>query len=171
VSSAKFCPVLGWRTILHLLARRATESNTFSVPDRNALWRRVEDGLLVQAVTKYSTSDVLGRDWSEVPRELSGRSEQQSKECYSLPDTVVQLTFVLYFSLSYFVDPLLSDSRSSSPKLQTRRILHDLFTIVHLIRPHPPPLPPCPQPPRSRMYTGTSVLATQPGRRCLLLRN
>ncbi len=77
----------------------------------------------------------------------------------------------LYLSVSFFLDPLLSDPRSCLQKLQTRWILHDLFTIVHLMCPHPLPLPPCPQPPRSRMYTGTSVLTTQPGRRCLPLRN
>ena len=91
---SRFCPFLGWRTILRLLARRAAESNAFSVPDRNALWSRAEDGLLVQAVAKYSTWDVLRRDWSEVAWELPGRSEQQCKERYSLADTVVQLTFV-----------------------------------------------------------------------------
>jgi hypothetical protein len=32
----------------------------------------VEDGLLVQVVTKHSTSDVLGRDWNEVVSELPG---------------------------------------------------------------------------------------------------
>ncbi len=69
--------MLGWWTFLQLLARRTAESIAFSVPDRNALWRRAEDGLLVQAVAKHSTSDVLGRDWSEVASELPGRSEQQ----------------------------------------------------------------------------------------------
>ena len=59
---SRFCPVLGWRTMLQLLARRAAESNAFSVPDHNALWSRAEDDLLVQAVAKHSTSDVLGRD-------------------------------------------------------------------------------------------------------------
>jgi hypothetical protein len=77
---SRFCPVLGWRNMLQLLARRAAESNAFSVPDRNALWSRAEDGLLVQAVAKYSTSDVLGRDWSKVVSELPGRSKQQCKE-------------------------------------------------------------------------------------------
>jgi hypothetical protein len=62
--------------MFQLLPRRAAESNAFSVPDRNALWSRAEDGLLVQVVTKYSTSDVLGRDWNEVPSEMTGRSEQ-----------------------------------------------------------------------------------------------
>jgi hypothetical protein len=151
---SRFCPVLGWRTMLQLLARRAAESNVFSVPDRNALWSRVED--VVQEVAKYSTSNVLGHDWSEVVSELPGRSKQQCKERYRLADTV---------------DPLPSDPRSFSQKLQTRRILHDLFTTVHLMSSHPLPFPPCSQPPRSRMYTGTSVLATQPGRRCLPLRN
>jgi hypothetical protein len=60
--------------MLQLLARRTGESNVFSVPDRNVLWSTTEDGILVQAVAKYSTSDVLGRDWSEVASELSGRS-------------------------------------------------------------------------------------------------
>ena len=41
-------------------------SIAFSVPDRSALWKRVEDGLLVQVVVKYSTFDVLGREWREV---------------------------------------------------------------------------------------------------------
>ena len=59
---SRFHPVLGWWTFLQLLARRAAESIAFSVPDRNALWSRAEDDLLVQAVSKHSTSDVLGRD-------------------------------------------------------------------------------------------------------------
>ncbi len=62
----RFCPFLGWRTILQLLARRVAESNVFSVPDCNALWSRAEDDLLVQAVAKYSTYNVLRREWSEV---------------------------------------------------------------------------------------------------------
>jgi hypothetical protein len=127
--------------MIQLLARRAAESNVFSVPDRNALWSRTEDDLLMQTVTKYSTSDVLGRDWREVASELPGRSKKQWKERYSLADTVVELSFVF------------------------------IRTIVHLMGPHPLPLPPCPQSPLSRMYTGTSVLETQPGRRCLPLRN
>ncbi len=91
---SRFCPVLGWRTMLHLLARQECESNSFSVPDRNTLWSRAEDGLLVQTVAKYSTSDVLGRDLTEVESELSGHSKQQCKECYRLVDTVEELTFV-----------------------------------------------------------------------------
>jgi hypothetical protein len=43
--------------MLQLFARRAGESNVFSI--RNTLWSRVEDDLLVQVVVKYSTSDVL----------------------------------------------------------------------------------------------------------------
>ena len=69
----RFSPALGWWTFLQLLERRADESIDFSVPDRNALWIRVEDGLLVQVVVKHSTSDVLGRDWREVVSELPGR--------------------------------------------------------------------------------------------------
>jgi hypothetical protein len=80
--------------MIQLLECRVAESNAFSVSDRNTLWSRVEDGLLVQVVAKYSTSDVLGRDWSEVVSELSGRSKKQCKECYRLADTVVELTFV-----------------------------------------------------------------------------
>jgi hypothetical protein len=38
----------------------------------------------VQPVAKYSTWDVLRRDWSEVGWDLSGRSEQQYKERYSV---------------------------------------------------------------------------------------
>ena len=59
--------VLGCRTFLQLLARRATESIAFSVPDRNALWIRTEDDLLVQAVAKYSTSIILGLDYFVTP--------------------------------------------------------------------------------------------------------
>ena len=80
--------------MLQLLARRAAESNAFSVSDRNALWSRAEDDLLVQAVAKYSTSEVLFRDWSEVAWELPGRSAQQCKERHKLADIVVELTFV-----------------------------------------------------------------------------
>jgi hypothetical protein len=127
----RFCPFLGWRTILRLLARRAAESNAFSVPDRNALWNRAEDGLLVQAITKYSTWDVLARDWSEVAWELPGRSEQQCKERYSLADTVVQLTLV-FLRVIFRGSPGASDPRTFSQKMRTRRILHDLFTIVNL---------------------------------------
>ncbi len=35
---SRFCPVLGWRTMLQLLARRAAESYAFTIPDHNALW-------------------------------------------------------------------------------------------------------------------------------------
>jgi hypothetical protein len=86
---SRFCPFLGWRTMFQLLARRAAESNAFSVPDRNTLWSTTQDDLLVQAVAKYSTWDVLRRDWSEVAWELPGRPEHQCKERYSLADTVV----------------------------------------------------------------------------------
>ena len=80
--------------MLQLFARRAAESNAFSVPDHNASWSRAEDDLLVQAVAKHSTSDILFRDWREVAWELPGRSAQQCKERYRLADTVVELTFV-----------------------------------------------------------------------------
>ena len=86
--------MLGWWTILQLLTRRTSESTAFSVPDRNALWSRVDDGLLIQPVAKNSNSDVLGRDWREVASELPGCLSQQCKERYRLADTVAQLTFV-----------------------------------------------------------------------------
>ena len=101
--------MLGWRTILQLLARRAAESIAFSVPDRNALWSRVEDDLLVQVVKKYSTSDVLFRDWSEVASELPGRLLQQRKERYRLADTVVELKFV-FLRVIFRVCPFLRSS-------------------------------------------------------------
>ena len=80
--------------MIQILERRATESNAFSVPDRNSLWIRVEDVLLVQVVGKYCTSDVLGLDWTEVASKLPGRSKHQWKEGYRFVDTVVELTFV-----------------------------------------------------------------------------
>jgi len=91
---SRFSPVLGWRTFLQLLARRAAESIAFSVPDRNALWSRAEDDLLVLTVAKYSTSDVLFRDWSEVALELPGRLPHQCKKRYRLPNTMVELIFL-----------------------------------------------------------------------------
>jgi hypothetical protein len=98
---SRFCPVLGWRTMLQLLARRAAESNAFALPDRNALWSSAEDDLLVQAVAKHSTSDVLFPDWSEVASELPGRSKQQCKERYRLADTVVELTCISACNFSW----------------------------------------------------------------------
>ncbi len=156
--------MLGWRTMLQLLARRAAESNAFSVPDRNALWSRAEDDLLVQAVAKHSTSDVLFPDWSEVATELPGRSKQQCKERYRLADTMVELTFVfLRISVGRVrCAPacVSTDSRSkgSDTAYASPPSPSSLSTVP---RARPPP-------PRSRMYTGTSVLATQPGRGCLL---
>ena len=95
--------------MLQLLARRAAESNAFSVPDRNALWSRAEDDLLVQAVAKHSTSDVLGHDWHEVAWELPGRSAQQCKERCRLADTVVELTFV-FLRVTFRGSPFLPSS-------------------------------------------------------------
>jgi hypothetical protein len=48
----------------------------------------------VESAGKHSTSDVLFRDWIEVVLELSRRSEEQWKESYRFPDTVMELTFV-----------------------------------------------------------------------------
>ena len=117
--------------MLQLLARRAAESNAFSVPDHNALWSRAEDDLLVHAVAKPTTSDVLGRDWREVAWDLPGRTVQQCKERYILADTVAELTFV-FLRVTFRGSPFLPSSHVQ--KMQTRRILHDLFTIVHLLR-------------------------------------
>ena len=38
----------------------------------------MEDGLLVQVVTKHSTSDVLGRDCGEVASEIFHNSEKSA---------------------------------------------------------------------------------------------
>ncbi len=95
--------------MLQLLARRAAEWNGFSIPDRNALWSRAEDDLLVEAVVKHSTSDVLFPDWSEVASELSGLSKQQCKERYRLADTVVELTFV-FLRVTFRGSPFLRSS-------------------------------------------------------------
>ena len=95
--------------MLQLLARRAAESYAFSIPDRNALWSRAEDDLLVQAVAKHSTSDVLFPVWSEVASELPGRSKQQCKERYRLADTVVELTFV-FLRVTFRGSPFLRSS-------------------------------------------------------------
>ncbi len=100
--------------MLQLLARRAAESNAFSVPDRNALWSRAEDDLLVQAAEKHCTSDVLFSDvlfpdWSEVALELPGRSQHQCKERYRLADTVVKLTFV-FLRVTFRGSPFLRSS-------------------------------------------------------------
>ena len=101
--------MLGWRTMLQLLARRAAESNAFSILDRNALWSRAEDDLLVQAVAKHSTSDVLFPNWSEVASELPGRSKQQCQERYRLANTVVELTFV-FLRVTFRRSPFLRSS-------------------------------------------------------------
>ncbi len=64
--------------LVAVLVCRSTESNIFSVPNRNVLWRRVEDDLLVQAVVNHSTSDILFSDvlfpdWNEVASEMVSR--------------------------------------------------------------------------------------------------
>ncbi len=81
---------------MHCTCSSAVNSTTslFSLPDRNVLWNRVEDDLLVQSVSKDSTSEVLFPNWSVVVSELTGWSNQEYKESYRLPDTVVELTFV-----------------------------------------------------------------------------
>ena len=110
---SRFNPVLGWRTILQLLARRAAESIAFSVPDRNALWSRAEDDL-VQAVPKYSSSNILGRDWIEVASEMPGRLPQQCQERYRLADVLAELTFVLFLCVTFRDSPLVPSAPVTS---------------------------------------------------------
>ncbi len=50
--------------------------------------------VLVQAVVKYSTSNILGHSWIEVSWEMPGRLPQQCQERYMLADVLSQLTFV-----------------------------------------------------------------------------
>ena len=138
--------MLGWRTMLQLLARRAAESNAFSVPDRNASWSRAEDDLLIQAVARLSTSDVLGRDWTAVSWELPGRSKQQCKERYRLAQSVVELTFV--FLRIIF---------RGSPSLRSLPVLTKVIDSADSARPihystfdaSPPSPAPSPSPPSS----------------------
>ncbi len=123
---SRFCPVLGWWTMLQLLTRRVDESNAFSIPDRNTLWSRAEDDLLVQVVAEHSTSDVLFPDWSEVASELPGRSKQQCKESYRLADTVVELTFV-FLRVTFRGSPFLRSSyvfTKESDSADSARPLH-----------------------------------------------
>ena len=105
--------MLGWRTILQLLARRAAESIAFSVPDRNALWSRAEDDLLVQAVAKCSTSNSLGRDWIEVAWEMPGRLPQQCQERYRLAHICAELTFV-FLRVTFRGSPLVPSAQATS---------------------------------------------------------
>jgi hypothetical protein len=79
------------------------------LPDRYALWSRAEDDLLVKALARYSTSDVLFRDWSEVALELLGRLPQQCKERYRLADDVVELTYV-FLRVTFRGSPFLRSS-------------------------------------------------------------
>ena len=76
--------MLGWWTIIQLLVCREDESIVFSVPDRNTLWSRSEDDLLVQDVAKYGTCNILGRDWIEGASEIPGHLSEQCKEHYRL---------------------------------------------------------------------------------------
>ena len=141
---SRFCPVLGWRTMLQLLARRAAESNAFSVPDRNALWSGAEDDLLVRAVAKNSTSDVLGRDWRVVAWELPGRSAQQCKERYRLAQSVVELTFV-FLRVIFRSSPSLRSSHvltKVTDSADSARPLHYSTFDASPSSPAPSPSPP-----------------------------
>jgi len=159
---SRFCPVLGWRTMLQLLARRATESNVFSVPDRNALWRRVED--VVQEVAKYSTSNVLGHDWSEVASELPGRSKQQCKERYRLADTVAELTFafirVIFLGSPAFRSSLVLTTVTDSAD-SARPIHYSTFDAS------PPSPAPSPSPPSSLTHVHRCIGSRNTARQIL----
>ena len=126
--------------MIQLLECRVAESNACSVSDRNTLWSRVEDGLLVQVVAKYSTSDVLGRDWSEVVWDLPGSSEKQCKERYSLDDTVVQMTLVflrfIFRGSPVFRSSLVFTKVTNSDS--ARPIHYSIFDVSH---PSPVPFP------------------------------
>ncbi len=63
----------------------------------------------MQSVAKYSTNDVLGRDWREVASELPGRLPQQCKERYMLADTEAELTFV-FLRVTFRGSPFLRSS-------------------------------------------------------------
>jgi len=141
--------------MLQLFARRAAESNAFSI--RNALWSSAEDDLLVQAVAKHSTSEAIFRDWSEVAWELPGRSEQQCKERYRLAQSVVELTFV-FLRVTFRGSPFLRSSHvltKDADSSDSARPLH--YSTFDASPPSPAPSPDRPHPPRSRMHTGASV--------------
>jgi len=145
--------------MLQLLVCRTVDSIAFSVPDRNALWSRTENDLLVQPVAKHSTSDVLFRDWIEVAWELPGRSEQQCIEHYRLADTVVTLTFVFLcvtfrgspFFRSSLVLTKVTDSADSA-----RPIHYSTFDVS------PPSPAPSLSPPSSLTYSHTCIGSRNP---------
>jgi hypothetical protein len=135
--------VLGWWTIFQLLTRRSAESNTFSIPDRNASWIRTEDDLLVQSVGKCSTSDILGRDWMEVSWEMSGSLPQQCQENYRIVHILEDLTFVF-----------LRVTFRGSPFLRSSHVLTKVADSADSTRPNtpyesPPSPTPSPSPPSS----------------------
>ena len=110
---------------------RTSESIAFSVSDRNALWSRAEDDLLVQPVAKYSTSNILGHDWIDVSSEIPGRLSQQCQEHYRLADILAELTFV--FLRVTFRGSLHTGSWVfSATKTAFRHLLRDLRPIVFL---------------------------------------
>ncbi len=63
----------------------------------------------METVGKHRTSDVHFTDWNEVATGLSVHSKHQWKECYSLPDTVVELTFV-FLRVTFRGSPFLRSS-------------------------------------------------------------
>ncbi len=68
---SRFHPVLGWATILHLLACRAAESIAFSVPDRNVSWIRADEnyrlgrclGTCHNSVKRTTDLIIFWRNW------------------------------------------------------------------------------------------------------------
>jgi hypothetical protein len=160
--SRKSCKIsiffpLGCRTMLQFLARRAAESNAFSVPDRNALWSRAEDDLLVQAAVKHGTSDVLFPDWSEVVSELPGRYKQQCKERYRLADTVVELTFV-FLRVTFRGSPFLRSSHVLTKDADSADSARPTFDAC------PPSPAPCLSPPSSLTLAHRCIGSRNPTR-------
>ena len=128
--------MLGWRTILQLLAAESIAFSVLhSVPDRNASWSRAEDDLLVQAVAKCSTSNILGRDWIEVAWEMPGRLPQQCQECYRLAHICAELTFV-FLRVTFRGSPLVPSAQATSLERT-----HPATSLERTLcpRPHAPP--------------------------------
>jgi hypothetical protein len=121
---SRFHPVLGWRTILQLLARRAAESIAFSVPDRYASWSRAEDDLLVHACASAAT----------VSRALQACSYFGGIDlCVS----ACNISWLPFGTVRTGHLPCVSNDRSSKGDAPEQR-------RAPLLCPHPPPLPPCP---------------------------
>ena len=128
----RFNHVLGWRTILQFLSSRVVESITFSVPDRNVLWNRDEDDFLVQTVAKYSTSNILGRDWIEVESEIPGRLSQQCQEWYRVLDILSELTF-LFLCVTFRGSPLVPSVPVTSLEHTQPMTIDHVLTLLPIL--------------------------------------